>query len=177
MVRDLWEFMNREVRARVIFGAVITGVILLIAVPYFANVLTKKSNSEVTTAADTRAEEATNTAKTETAGTTTQTTPAPAEPEPTASEPAEATAPAETTDTYAYRQSTTSKAKPATNASTATTPAASQPVASTAAATETTSQNTTPKVDDRMSSSRDDGYTASGIDNPGANEAAWGDEK
>ncbi len=153
MVKDLWEFMDKEAKARIIFAGVLIVVVAAIAIPYLISAL---SHHETNVGADlpdytgiiaeadsepaSSSEEATTEAESSSDPATEST------PEPTSTEPAETTAYA----TYARSTPTST----------------SQPVAQTAAAPSEPVRRTS--VDDN--SGHDDGYTASGIDDPGTND-------
>ena len=156
MVRDVWEFLNKETKARVIFGGVIVLVLLLIAVPYFVTVLGGgNSKTEINTAVETEeVEEATEEGESDEAVVAEE--PAPVENE-------------ELEEAEVYPNTSAGATSVATSArGQATTSQATAPASSAAAAS---NANATPRttVDDR--SAGDNGYTASGIDNPGADEA------
>ena len=149
MVRDYWEFLNKETKARVVFGVILVAVIAVIAVPYFVNVLNYHApgvsmelpeeeivmiEEKVEKPAKTEAEdvEVSNEEAVETEGDDEVGT--------------------ETSYTYAYTGNTT--------------PATSQPVAQASPTPKETITRTT--VDDN--SAGDDGYTASGIDDSSVDE-------
>lgn len=148
MVRSFWEFMSKEAKARLIFGLAILGVILLIAVPYFINAIRHHSSNynvnipEVETSSV--QPEATEEAKPE---------PVAEEQKPSDTEPAAEPATTESTTSYAYNYA------PAPVAT-------SQPATQASAPVETVTRTT---VDDN--STGDDGYTFTGIDNPGADDS------
>ncbi|MBR3248513.1 hypothetical protein IKF89_00580 [Candidatus Saccharibacteria bacterium] len=158
MVKDLWEFMDKEAKARIIFIGVLIGVVALIAIPYLINVLSHHETNvgadlpdytEIIAEAD--SEPASSSEEATTKAESSPDSNAESTPEPTSTEPAE---------TAAY--ATYSRSTPAS---------ASQPVAQTAAAPSEPVHRTT--VDDN--SGRDDGYTASGIDDPGTNDPMQSD--
>ena len=157
MVRDFWEFTNKETKARVIFGAVIAVVVLVIAIPYFVSVLGSHPKSDMATVVE--AEEPEKSEETEKVEEAKETKVA-SEPAPVESEEVESA--------EAYPDTSTGITNVATTrgASQTTAPATSQP-ASNPAPVETPKAT---RVDDRMSGSEDDGYTASGVDEPGATE-------
>ena len=147
MIRDYWEFLSKEAKARVIFGVALAAVVLLVAIPYFATVLNHHETG-VEMAEPVEMSEAKETEETKTE---TETNEAPstetAEPENTESVVEE--------DAHAYTYARSSSQT------------ASQPAAQTtnSAPAETVSRTT---VDDR--SAGDDGYTSNGIDDQGTDE-------
>lgn len=156
MVKDLWEFMSKESKARIIFIGVLIVVIMLIAIPYLVSVLSHHETNigadlpgyaEITSETTSSSEETATEPKSD-PGPETEPAPEPAAPEPT-----------ETATYVAYTQSAPS--------------ATSQPVAQTATAPSEPIHRTT--VDDN--SGRDDGYTASGIDDPGSDGPAQSDDQ
>lgn len=156
MVRDVWEFLNKETKARVIFGGVIVLVLLVIAVPYFVTVLGGgNSKTEINTAVETEeVEESTEEGESDEAVVAEE--PAPVENE-------------ELEEAEVYPNTSAGATSVAAAAGgRATTPQATTPT--TSQATPAANADATPKttVDDR--SAGDNGYTASGIDNPGVNE-------
>jgi len=165
MIRDVWEFMSKESRARVIFGVAIVVVIAAIAIPYFANVLgsnNAKSNVDTAVKAEESAEpeeEIKKDAASEVAENMESTT-----------EASSNTAVAEEAEAYPDTSTgvvaSTSKRTTASKKTTADQPAAGQ-TTSAAAPTETVNRGTT--VDDN--SGNDNGYTGSNIDNPGAEDS------
>ena len=156
MVKGFWEFMSKESKARIIFIIAIVGVIMLITIPYLISVLSHRETNigadlpdytEITTDTTPQSEEIATEPKSDPEP---ETEPAP---EPAAPEPTEAA-------TYvAYTQSAPS--------------ATSQPVAQASTTPSEPVHRTT--VDDN--SSHDDGYTASGIDDPGSDDPTQPDDQ
>lgn len=154
MVRDYWEFLNEEKKARVIFGVVLVAIILVVAIPYFATLLNSQRPKEAAEVDDYTEIEVAN------EETIVENQSEIKNDENTASESGTVNDDAE----MASGEIVTAYATPTTNSSTVT------------PETKTTNQsapqaNSTPTrttVDDR--SAGDDGYTPSGIDDPGTEE-------
>ena len=152
MVRDYWEFLSKENKARVIFGVTIAAAVLVLAIPYFITVLNNRQPNETA-----KVEEYTE-IKTPEEEKKTDETQDQEKDERDQKEVVEE----ESLDTDSD-ESVATYAAPAAN-TTPTTPAtANQPEPQASPApTQTT-------VDDR--SAGDDGYTPSGIDDPGTDAA------
>ena len=145
MVRDYWEFLSEENKARVIFGAILVAVVLIVAIPYFVTVLNNRQPEE-TAKVEEYTEIETEEAKTE-------------ETQVEAEDSVAEEAVTEETHAGANTNAAATYAAPAANSSST---ASNQP----APQADPTPTRTT--VDDR--SAGDDGYTPSGIDDPGADE-------
>ena len=144
MIRDYWEFLSKDVRARVIFGVVLGLVMLVVAIPYFVTVLNnREAGVEIAEPVEVSEVEETKEVETEEV----------AEIEEDVSEVADENT-GESEATYAYYA-------PARGSTTTQSTERSVDVVAAEKVTRTT-------VDDR--SAGDDGYTASGVDDLGASD-------